>query len=90
MAHVRRGGRVLGILRLSNVGAHVADPLGSNRRQRHRIGLLDVDTVMAEESDGPCRPFAQSGQVFSGYEIHGGRHWLTAPAPLPVSMAGQW
>ena len=78
MAHVRRGGRVLGICGgYQMLGRTIADPLGieGTAGSDTGLGLLDVDTVMAEEKRlGTVSAIhAQSGQVFSGYEIHIGR-----------------
>ncbi len=78
MAHVRRGGRVLGICGgYQMLGRTIADPLGieGTAGSDTGLGLLDVDTVMAEEKRlGTVSAIhAQSGQAFSGYEIHIGR-----------------
>jgi adenosylcobyric acid synthase len=76
-AHVRRGGRVLGICGgYQMLGRRVADPLGLEGAPGHAagLGLLDVETVLAV--DKTLRPVAgqlTDGGRFTGYEIHLGR-----------------
>jgi adenosylcobyric acid synthase len=76
-AHVRRGGRVLGICGgYQMLGRTIADPLGLEgaRRSAAGLGLLDVETVL--EADKTLRPVAgelAGGGRFAGYEIHLGR-----------------
>jgi adenosylcobyric acid synthase len=74
-AHVRRGGRVLGVCGgFQMLGRRVADPEGIEGPpgEAEGLGLLDIDTVM-----GPSKTlrtvsgvFAASGAAFAGYEIH--------------------
>ena len=76
-AHVRRGGRVLGICGgFQMLGATVADPLGLEGPASGApgLGLLDIETVLA--GDKVLRPTAgrlTGGARFEGYEIHLGR-----------------
>ena len=74
-AHVRRGGRVLGVCGgYQMLGQHIEDPQGIEGEQRacEGLGLLDVSTVMA-----PSKTLAQvsgrcliEGEPFTGYEMH--------------------
>ena len=74
-AHVRRGGRVLGVCGgYQMLGQRIEDPLGIEGEQRacEGLGLLDVSTVMA-----PAKTLAQvagrcliEGAPFTGYEMH--------------------
>ena len=76
-AHVRRGGRVLGVCGgYQMLGQRIEDPLGIEGEQRacEGLGLLDVSTVMA-----PAKTLAQvagrcliEGAPFTGYEMHQG------------------
>lgn len=74
-AHVRRGGRVIGICGgYQMLGSSVSDPLGLEGESRTvaGLGLLDVDTVMAPEKT-VRNSLAWSGEFdvdLSGYEIH--------------------
>lgn len=74
-AHVRRGGRVIGICGgYQMLGSSVSDPLGLEGESRTvaGLGLLDVDTVMAPEKT-VRNSLARSGEFdvdLSGYEIH--------------------
>ena len=77
-AHVRRGGRVLGICGgFQMLGRSVADPDGVEGPpgRAEGLGLLDIETVLA--GDKVLRPaagrLARSGGAFAGYEIHVGR-----------------
>ena len=76
-AHVRRGGRVLGICGgFQMLGRTVADPQGLEGPPGTApgLGLLDVETVL--EGDKVLRPTAgrlAGGARFEGYEIHLGR-----------------
>jgi adenosylcobyric acid synthase len=76
-AHVRRGGRVLGICGgYQMLGRRIADPLGLEGppAEAEGLGLLDVETVL--EPVKVVRAAAgrlASGGRFSGYEIHAGR-----------------
>jgi adenosylcobyric acid synthase len=74
-AHVRRGGRVLGVCGgYQMLGQCIRDPEGVEGEERacEGLGLLDVSTVMA-----PAKTLAQvsgrcliEGAPFSGYEMH--------------------
>lgn len=74
-AHVRRGGRVLGLCGgYQMLGKSLADPHGIEGAPRTvpGLGLLDVDTVMTPEKrlaavTGASLP---DGVPFSGYEMH--------------------
>ena len=76
-AHVRRGGRVLGLCGgYQMLGTRVADPLGIEGPPRDvpGLGLLAVETVMGAEkrlapASGHTLP---EGTPFSGYEMHVG------------------
>ena len=77
-AHVRRGGRVLGICGgYQMLGASVADPNGVEGPpgKARGLGLLDVETVLA--GDKTLRPVSgrlvEGEAAFDGYEIHLGR-----------------
>jgi len=76
-AHVRRGGRVLGICGgYQMLGRSVADPAGVEGPPGTSagLGLLDVDTVMtAEKTLRPVTGRLASGARFNGYEMHVGR-----------------
>jgi adenosylcobyric acid synthase len=77
-AHVRRGGRVLGICGgYQMLGAVVADPEGFEGRlgSAPGLGLLDVQTVLTDdktliEVNGTSE---RDGVPFRGYEMHIGR-----------------
>ena len=77
-AHVRRGGRVLGLCGgYQMLGRVVADPDGSEGAAgvTAGLGLLEVDTVLTGTKS--VRPVSgrhlRSGESFAGYEIHIGR-----------------
>lgn len=77
-AHVRRGGRVLGICGgFQMLGRSIADPDGVEGPPGAAagLGLLDVETVLT--GDKVLRPtsgrLAASEAAFEGYEIHVGR-----------------
>ncbi|WP_243613260.1 cobyric acid synthase [Shimia aestuarii] len=78
LAHVRRGGRVLGICGgYQMLGRVVRDPDGIEgpAGETEGLGLLDIETVMTPEKR-LCETGAihvGSGQAFRGYEIHIGR-----------------
>ncbi len=77
-AHVRRGGRVLGICGgYQMLGRAVADPQGIEgpAGETPGLGLLDVHTVMEPEKrlTRVCAEHAGTGQTIDGYEIHIGR-----------------
>lgn len=77
MAHVRRGGRVLGVCGgYQMLGLTIKDPHGIEGKpgKYSGLGLLDVRTVMKEEKtlrtvEGEC---LLTGNSISGYEIHRG------------------
>jgi len=82
-AHVRRGGRVLGICGgYQMLGSRVSDPEGIEgpAGSAAGLGLLDVETVLS--GDKVLRPVAGEilGARFEGYEMHVGR---TAGAQTP-------
>ncbi len=76
-AHVRRGGKVLGICGgYQMLGKNVADPLGMEGffGSVEGLGLLDVETTLAGDKillacTGVSQP---EGAAFSGYEMHVG------------------
>ena len=78
MAHVRRGGRVLGLCGgYQMLGTRVADPEGIEGPAGavEGLGLLDVETVLTDEKTlrrvgGEC---LLNGAPFEGYEMHVGR-----------------
>ena len=77
-AHVRRGGRALGVCGgYQMLGRVVADPDGVEgpAGEAQGLGLIDVETVMTGEKAlrsvaGTC---LANGAPFSGYEMHIGR-----------------
>jgi adenosylcobyric acid synthase len=78
LAHVRRGGRVLGLCGgYQMLGRSIADPEGIEGPPGADpgLGLLDVETVMrADKRLASVRAVhAASGVTFEGYEIHVGR-----------------
>ncbi|MDO9429124.1 MAG: cobyric acid synthase [Methylobacterium sp.] len=88
LAHVRRGGRVLGLCGgYQMLGRSLADPHGIEGAPRTvpGLGLLDVATVMnpvkrLEAVTGTSLP---DGVPFSGYEMHiGNTHGPDAARPL--------
>lgn len=77
-AHVRRGGRVLGVCGgYQMLGKRITDPEGVEGQpgEAAGLGLLDVETVLT--GDKITRPvtgtLAAAGAPFAGYEIHIGR-----------------
>ncbi len=77
-AHVRRGGRVLGVCGgFQIMGKTIADPAGIEGPPETAagLGLLDVETVLT--GDKVLRPvsgkIADGDAPFDGYEIHVGR-----------------
>ena len=77
-AHVRRGGRVLGICGgYQMLGQTISDPHGIEGAAGTTpgLGFLDVETVMVPEKHlGPVQAtHIASGNSVSGYEIHIGR-----------------
>jgi adenosylcobyric acid synthase len=74
-AHVRRGGRVIGICGgYQMLGRTVHDPLGieGGTAETPGLGLLDVETEMAPEKTvrNSSARSAQYGVPLSGYQIH--------------------
>jgi adenosylcobyric acid synthase len=77
-AHVRRGGRVLGICGgYQMLGRLVADPDGVEGRPRSMpgLGLLDVHTVLTKDKTltEVAGTSLADGVPFRGYEMHVGR-----------------
>ncbi|MBA5776450.1 cobyric acid synthase [Stappia sp. F7233] len=77
-AHVRRGGRVIGICGgYQMLGASIDDPEGIEgpAGKVAGLGLLDVETVLTPEKRlvSVNGTHAASGAALSGYEIHIGR-----------------
>ena len=78
MAHVRRGGKVLGLCGgYQMLGTRVADPEGIEGPAGavEGLGLLNVETVLTDEKtlqrvEGEC---VLNGAPFEGYEMHVGR-----------------
>ncbi|WP_454760026.1 cobyric acid synthase [Caulobacter segnis] len=76
-AHVRRGGRVLGVCGgYQMLGRRISDPDGIEGapESAEGLGLLDVETVMT--GDKTLRPVIgrlAGGAPFEGYEMHVGR-----------------
>jgi len=76
-AHVRRGGRVLGVCGgYQMLGRTIADPDGIEGRSGtvDGLGLLPVDTIIAADkrTQMAAGTFAGSDVPFAGYEIHAG------------------
>lgn len=76
-AHVRRGGRVLGICGgYQMLGRTVSDPRGVEGLAGtvEGLGLLPIDTVIASEKQtrDVSGMFVGSDAAFAGYEIHAG------------------
>jgi adenosylcobyric acid synthase len=89
-AHVRRGGRVLGICGgYQMLGRTIADPEGVEGPSENiaGLGLLPIDTVM--RADKTLREVhgtrLADGSAFTGYEIHAGL--TTGDAPPLLRMA---
>lgn len=77
-AHVRRGGKVLGICGgYQMLGQKIHDPEGIEgpAGSSEGLGLLDVETVMTADKrlEQTQAVHVASGHGFSGYEIHIGR-----------------
>lgn len=92
-AHVRRGGRVLGLCGgFQMLGRSIADPDGVEGPpgQAAGLGLLDVETVLT--GDKVLRPThgrLTSGEAFEGYEIHVGRtHGPALQRPFLIRADG--
>ncbi|WP_270729032.1 cobyric acid synthase [Shimia sp. Alg240-R146] len=78
VAHVRRGGQVLGICGgYQMLGQWVRDPAGIEGPEgdTEGLGLLNVETVMTPDKrlTETAAVHVASGEVFRGYEIHIGR-----------------
>ncbi len=91
-AHVRRGGRVLGICGgYQMLGRTISDPDGIEGVPGtvEGVGLLPVDTVLAQ--DKRTRPvtgqFAQEDAGFAGYEIHAGVTTVDPGVPPLLRLA---
>lgn len=75
-AHLRRGGRVLGLCGgYQMLGRVIRDPDGTDGApgETEGLGLLDVDTVMAADKRLARVTGTALGQPIAGYEIHMGR-----------------
>ncbi len=77
-AHVRRGGRVLGLCGgYQMLGRRIADPQGIEGAPgaAEGLGLLDVETTLT--ANKILRPvsgrLARTGEAFTGYEMHVGQ-----------------
>ncbi|WP_416796700.1 cobyric acid synthase [Ciceribacter azotifigens] len=93
-AHVRRGGRVIGICGgYQMLGTSVADPLRieGERERVAGLGLLDVETVMAPEKTvrNSSAHSVDYGVPLSGYEIHMGCTEGPDCARPPVMIDGR-
>ena len=76
-AHVRRGGRVLGVCGgYQMLGRRIADPRGLEgpAGAADGLGLLDVETVLtgSKTLQPAAGVLAEGGQSFAGYEMHVG------------------
>jgi len=88
-AHVRRGGRVLGICGgYQMLGRTVADPHGIEGppSEGPGLGLLEVDTVLAGDKVLVEVEGTAQGVPFKGYEMHIGR--TTGSATPMLDMPG--
>jgi adenosylcobyric acid synthase len=94
-AHVRRGGRVLGLCGgYQMLGRRISDPMGVEgpAGEAPGLGLLDVETVLT--GDKVLRPaqgrVALGGGAFEGYEMHVGRtHGPDTARPFLVLGASE-
>ena len=91
-AHVRRGGRVLGICGgYQMLGRTIADPQGieGDAGAVAGLGLLPVDTVIgpAKRTQAAAGTFVGSTVTFAGYEIHAGVTRVDAGAPPLLHLA---
>jgi adenosylcobyric acid synthase len=92
-AHVRRGGRVLGLCGgYQMLGRTIADPHGieGSAGSAEGLGLLDVETVLTphkrlQEVTGVLHP---SGATFAGYEMHVGETAGPDTARAPLWIGG--
>jgi adenosylcobyric acid synthase len=93
LAHVRRGGRVLGICAgYQMLGRSVADPLGVEGPAGSiapGLGLLDVETVMAGDKVLVEVAGDGLGHPVRGYEMHMGRTQGPDCARPFLTLAGQ-
>ena len=95
LAHVRRGGRVLGVCGgYQMLGRRIADPHGleGSPGDGEGLGLLDVETVLsvAKTLRRVEGRLAGSGAGFEGYEIHlGATHGPDATRPLLYMADGR-
>lgn len=77
-AHVRAGGRVMGICGgYQMLGHKISDPncVDGSAREGHGLGLLDVETIMATQKTlgQVTGRYGPTGATFTGYEIHMGK-----------------
>jgi adenosylcobyric acid synthase len=77
-AHVRRGGRVLGLCGgYQMLGTRISDPHGIEGAPRNVEGLclLDIETELGPEKrlENVAGVIAGTGAVFQGYEMHVGK-----------------
>ncbi len=84
LAHVRRGGRVLGLCGgYQMLGRRIADPDGHEGPPGEvtGLGLLEIDTVLTGDKRlEPAAGHLAAGPRFTGYEMHLGRtHGQGAP-----------
>jgi adenosylcobyric acid synthase len=93
-AHVRRGGRVLGLCAgYQMLGVRVADPEGIEGApgEAPGLGLLDVETVLSPSK--VLRPVSardtRSGAAVRGYEMHMGRTAGPATARPMLMLDGR-
>ncbi len=87
-AHVRRGGRVLGLCGgYQMLGKRIADPDGVEGTPGtvDGLGLLDVETVLtADKTTTPCRGTAYRGRR-GGHRIRDSSRTDRRPGPLAAS-----
>ena len=93
-AHVRRGGRVIGICGgYQMLGTSVFDPLGieGTNERIDGLGLLDVETVMAPEKTvrNSTAHSVEYDVPLSGYEIHMGHTEGPDCSRPPVMIDGR-
>jgi adenosylcobyric acid synthase len=92
-AHLRRGGRVLGICGgYQMLGRRIADPEGIEGPpgEAPGLGLLDVETVLTGGKVlRPVRGRGSGGGDFTGYEMHVGRTTGPGLATPFLEIAGE-
>ncbi|MBF0394465.1 MAG: cobyric acid synthase, partial [Alphaproteobacteria bacterium] len=91
-AHLRRGGRVLGICAgYQMLGRRIADPLGVEGPpgETEGLGLLNVETVMAGTKTLREVEGAALGQPVRGYEMHMGETTGPDRARPFLTLAGR-